>query len=72
MSDFYGDAQRQLQDRFDSRALADRLTDLIIHDEVQDDERGFIESRDMFFLASVGADGQPSCSYKGGAPGFVR
>ncbi|MBN9204700.1 pyridoxamine 5'-phosphate oxidase [Methylibium sp. Pch-M] len=72
MSDFYGDAQRQLQDRFGSRALADRLTELIIHDEVQDDERGFIESRDMFFLASVGADGQPSCSYKGGAPGFVR
>ena len=26
----------------------------------------------MFFLATVDEDGQPSCSYKGGAPGFVR
>ncbi|MFN7149403.1 MAG: pyridoxamine 5'-phosphate oxidase family protein, partial [Microthrixaceae bacterium] len=32
----------------------------------------FIESRDMFFLATVDADGSPQCSYKGGAPGFVR
>lgn len=26
----------------------------------------------MFFLATAGPDGQPDCSYKGGAPGFVR
>jgi predicted pyridoxine 5'-phosphate oxidase superfamily flavin-nucleotide-binding protein len=26
----------------------------------------------MFFLATVDESGQPSCSYKGGAPGFVR
>jgi hypothetical protein len=26
----------------------------------------------MFFLATVNADGQPTCSYKGGEPGFVR
>ena len=26
----------------------------------------------MFFLATVDADGRPQCSYKGGAPGFVR
>lgn len=25
----------------------------------------------MFFLATVDADGQPACSYKGGDPGFV-
>jgi predicted pyridoxine 5'-phosphate oxidase superfamily flavin-nucleotide-binding protein len=31
----------------------------------------FIESLDMFFLATVDADGQPTCSYKGGDPGFV-
>src|ERR1700756_3541149 len=27
---------------------------------------------DMFFLAPADADGRPQCSYKGGAPGFVR
>ena len=32
----------------------------------------FIESRDMFWLATVDANGRPQCQYKGGAPGFVR
>jgi len=27
---------------------------------------------DMFFLATAGIDGQPTCSYKGGDPGFVK
>ena len=26
----------------------------------------------MFFLATADAEGRPQCSYKGGAPGFVR
>ena len=26
----------------------------------------------MFFLATADAEGRPDCSYKGGAPGFVR
>lgn len=26
----------------------------------------------MFFLATADAQGRPSCSYKGGEPGFVR
>ena len=26
----------------------------------------------MFFLATADADGRPTCSYKGGDPGFVR
>ncbi len=32
----------------------------------------FIEARDMFFLATADESGLPSCSYKGGDPGFVR
>src|SRR4029079_10149698 len=34
--------------------------------------RAFIEQRDMFFLATADAEGRPTCSYKGGEPGFVR
>ena len=26
----------------------------------------------MFFLATADAEGRPTCSYKGGEPGFVR
>ncbi|HSV70641.1 MAG TPA: pyridoxamine 5'-phosphate oxidase family protein [Methylibium sp.] len=72
MDDFFHREQRALQDRFDSRALADRVVGVTAHAEVQEPDRLFIESRDMFFLSTVDASGQPSCSYKGGEPGFVK
>ncbi|RJS46516.1 pyridoxamine 5'-phosphate oxidase family protein [Nocardioides cavernaquae] len=64
--------QRALQDQFDSRRIADRIDHLLVNDEIDQGAAAFIESRDMFFLSTVDASGQPSCSYKGGAPGFVR
>ncbi len=63
---------RSLQDRFDTRALADRIDGLLVSDVIGESDRVFIEARDMFFLASADADGRPTCSYKGGEPGFVR
>jgi predicted pyridoxine 5'-phosphate oxidase superfamily flavin-nucleotide-binding protein len=68
----YHDGNRSLQDRFDTRRLADRIEERIVHDSIDEDDRAFIEARDMFFLATADADGKPQCSYKGGAPGFVR
>lgn len=67
----YHDGQRELQDRFDTRRLADRLGE-VAGDTFNDDLAAFIAARDMFFLASTDADGSPDCSYKGGEPGFVR
>lgn len=64
--------QRELQNRFDTRRLADRIDDMLVADEIGDGEREFIERLDMFFLATADAAGRPTCSYKGGAPGFVR
>lgn len=52
--------------------MADRVALITVHSELQEQDRLFIESRDMFFLTSVDDDGQPSCSYRGGEPGFVR
>jgi predicted pyridoxine 5'-phosphate oxidase superfamily flavin-nucleotide-binding protein len=72
MANFYGTGARILQDKFDTRRLADKETTLIIHNEITDEDRAFIESRDMFFLATVDREGSPQCSYKGGAPGFVK
>src|SRR5688572_26148249 len=71
MSLIYSAPSRALQDAFDTRRLADRLVEVKVHDRFTADDRQFIESRDMFFLATVDATGQPSCSYKGGDPGFV-
>jgi uncharacterized protein len=72
MSTFYTDGQRAVQDQFQTTRMADLLHQVIVHADVQDAERTFIESRDMFFLATVDGDGRPTCSYKGGDPGFVR
>ena len=72
MATMFGDEHRQLQDRFDTRRLADRIENLLVHDTFSDDDRTFIEARDMFFLATCDEEGQPTCSYKGGDPGFVR
>ena len=65
-------AQRDLQDRFDSRRIADRINDLLVHDTIDPGSAAFIESVDMMFVSTVDASGQPTCSYKGGDPGFVR
>lgn len=68
----YHEGSRRLQDRFDSRTLADRLEEVTVHDRFTDRDRALIESSRQFFLATADALGQPDCSYKGGAPGFVR
>jgi len=68
----YSPEQRSLQDRFDTRRIADRIDELLVHDFVDPGSKAFIESRDMMFVSTVDADGQPTCSYKGGDPGFVR
>lgn len=73
MSSFnYGPESRGLQDRFDSRRLADALVQIIVHEELNESDCAFIGSRDMLWLATVDTHGQPTVSYKGGAPGFVR
>lgn len=72
MTQGFHNGSRSLQDRFDTRALADRIDDLLVSDTISDGDRAFIEERDMFFLATADAEGRPTCSYKGGEPGFVR
>src|SRR5688572_27616218 len=72
MSQLYHDGQRELQRKFDSERLADRLEQVTWHTRITEDDRKFIEQRDMLFLATVDREGRPNCSYKGGDPGFVR
>ncbi|MBK8019380.1 MAG: pyridoxamine 5'-phosphate oxidase family protein [Betaproteobacteria bacterium] len=72
MSRLYGAHHRNYQDQHDSRRLADKIEELAVHTEVSEMDKAFIESRDMFFLATVDHEGRPTVSYKGGDPGFVR
>src|SRR5437868_4755187 len=68
----FHDGNRALQDEFGSRPLADRLEQRLTRTAFTDDDRKFIESVIYFFIATADADGRPDCSFKGGAPGFVR
>src|SRR5215510_16173045 len=72
MSRLYHEGHREFQQQFDSVRLADRLEQVTYRTRMTAEDRAFIESRDMFFLATADAEGRPSCSYKGGDPGFVR
>jgi predicted pyridoxine 5'-phosphate oxidase superfamily flavin-nucleotide-binding protein len=72
MSDLYHDGNRRLQDRFETRKLADRIEERIVSPTVRGGDKEFIERMDMFFLATADEHGKPQCSYKGGDPGFVR
>jgi uncharacterized protein len=72
VSELYHPGNRALQDRFDSRRLADRLEDVKVTDTISGGDRAFIESMDMLFIATADEQGRPTCSYKGGEPGFVR
>jgi uncharacterized protein len=68
----YHGGSRSLQDRFDTRRIADRLVEKTVRETIDDDDRAFIEARDMFFIATADGEGRPQSSYKGGDPGFVR
>jgi hypothetical protein len=68
----YHDSMRRLQDRRETRPIADRLEQVTVRTAFTDEDRAFIEHCPMFFIATADARGQPDCSYKGGLPGFVR
>ncbi len=68
----YHEGMRQLQDMRETRALADRLEQVIVRSAFNDEDCAFIERSSMFFIATADTDGHPDCSYKGGLPGFVR
>lgn len=71
MVDFYHEGMRELQDRYEGRAVADRLEQHRRRTEFNDDDIAFIQSVPFFFLATATPE-SVDCSFKGGAPGFVR
>ena len=70
-SDLYHAGNRQLQEQFGSRRLADCLEEKLTRTVFTQDDKAFIESLPYFFLATADGEGRPDCSFKGGMPGFV-
>jgi predicted pyridoxine 5'-phosphate oxidase superfamily flavin-nucleotide-binding protein len=69
-SRLYHEGNRALQDRFQSRGIADRL-ESFSRVAFSPSDRSFIEGSSFFFLATADAEGRPDVSFKGGLPGFV-
>ena len=72
MSEFFTASQKQLQHKFNSVALANRIADATVRANISDEQASFIHARNCFYLATVDEAGFPSSSYKGGDAGFVR
>lgn len=72
MTVLYHEGNRRLQDEFDSRRIADRLEEKLTRFALTESDKAFVEGSMFFFLATADAEGRPDCSFKGGAPGFVR
>lgn len=72
MSVLYEPSHRSMQAQFDTQRLADRIEQKLFRTALTPEDKSFIERLDLFFLATVNSKGEPSCSYKGGDPGFVR
>ena len=51
---------------------ADGVERRIVGAEITPQHKEFIETWDMFWLATIDHEGRPTVSYKGGDPGFVR
>jgi hypothetical protein len=72
----FHEGSRSLQDRFDTRRMADHATELLGFRDpapaLDAEAQAFVRRMAMVFIATADADGRPHCSYKGGDPGFVR
>lgn len=67
----FHEGHRDLQDRFDGRRLADALDRHVRLDTFGPKQTELIETAEFFFLATAHEE-SVDCSFKGGAPGFVR
>ncbi|MDD9906372.1 MAG: pyridoxamine 5'-phosphate oxidase family protein [Rhodospirillaceae bacterium] len=68
---FFHPGMRELQDRFEGRAVPDRLADNRMRTVFSGTDREFIETSSFFFLSTATPE-SVDCSFKGGDPGFVR
>ncbi len=64
------DAVRAAELKYYGRAL--QPGESFSDDKLTDDEAGFIQSRDSFYLATVSEKDWPYVQHRGGKPGFLR
>lgn len=68
----FSDAVKELQEKNGSRKGYEQMEKFNIVDGLSDNEIGFIENRDSFYLASIGVKNFPYIQHRGGPKGFVK
>ncbi|MGY9056393.1 MAG: pyridoxamine 5'-phosphate oxidase family protein [Alphaproteobacteria bacterium] len=68
---YYHEGMRALQDRYEGRAVPDRLESSRMRRVFNEADCELIETSPFFFLSTASED-SVDCSFKGGEPGFVR
>jgi predicted pyridoxine 5'-phosphate oxidase superfamily flavin-nucleotide-binding protein len=72
MGNFYGQQNRNFQDEFGTREMADLLKEVIFNSEFDEDNKTFIEGLSSFFLTTIDHQGRPTVSHKGGDAGYIK
>lgn len=68
----FSDAVKELQEKHGSRKGYEQMEKFNIIDGLSQNEMGFIEDRDSFYLASIGVKNFPYIQHRGGPKGFLK
>lgn len=69
----FTDGVKKLQEKYGSRSSYARMESLMADkDGITESEQMFIESRDSFYIASIGENGYPYIQHRGGPAGFIK
>lgn len=68
----FSDAVKELQEKHGSRKGYEQMEKFNVVDGLSDNEIGFIENRDSFYIASIGVKNFPYIQHRGGPKGFVK
>jgi hypothetical protein len=68
----FTDSVRQAQERYGTRRSYARMETAGDHYLLTDREAAFIQSRDSFYMATVGENGWPYVHFRGGPNGFLK
>lgn len=68
----FTDEVKKLQETYGSRATYDRMEKFNVIDGLSENEITFIQNRDSFYLASMGAQEYPYIQHRGGPKGFLK
>ncbi len=68
----FTDGIKALQEQYGSRDAYARMEDRTDIEGLTEAEADFIESRDSFYMASIGENGYPYIQHRGGPAGFIK